>query len=154
MATREATMQTFTLTDNSGVSGAEPRRSVGVKVTDCGHSDFVWIEVDGYGHPEDPRQIALELWNGRLRLLAWDRGGDSDPTVIDLEGLRAVNLGATVGRSEGWDVFDTGGGRMAVQADDDHDPRLDDSEAIRMAREAGVQCDDDGNLTGKATDAD
>lgn len=51
-------------------------------------------------------------------------------------------------RREGWDIFDTGDGRMVVQADDDHRPRLTDDEAIRRARAAGIHCDDDGNLSG------
>lgn len=55
-------------------------------------------------------------------------------------------------QGNGWGVFDVGGGRLAVQADDYHSPRFSDDEAIQLAREAGVQCDDDGQLT--TTDAE
>lgn len=137
------TEQRFTLEDHDAPRGQ--RTPVGVKVSSTG-TDYIWVEAEGYGYPDEGAQIAVEFWKGRLRVIVYNRGAHDDPTVIDIEHLRAINLGATIGREQGWDVFDTGG-RLQVQADDDHDPRIDDEEAVRLALAAGVQCNRDGAVT-------
>lgn len=149
MSERIKIEQRFTLEDHH--APRSQRKPVSVTVSSTG-TDYIWIEADGYGYPQDGAQVAIEFWQGRLRVMIYDKSS-GDPTVIDLEHLRAINLGATTGREQGWDVFDHGGGEWAVEADDDHEPRLDDNAAIRLARAAGVQCDDDGILVGKAVDA-
>jgi hypothetical protein len=57
-------------------------------------------------------------------------------------------VGRLVGGKQGWDVFDIGDNQWVVQADDEHDAGLDDHEAIRLAIEAGVDCDDWGRIRG------
>jgi hypothetical protein len=59
----------------------------------------------------------------------------------------AIRLGETVGQQQGWDVFETDD-RWMVQRDDEQE-KIDDNEAIRLARLAGVVCNDDGELIGK-----
>lgn len=52
----------------------------------------LWIMPEGYGDnsaaPGFGSPICLELWEGRLRLLAWDDINNCDPKVIDMEGAR------------------------------------------------------------------
>jgi hypothetical protein len=139
---------TFTLKDHSG---GDCRREVRVRVSRRG-SDFLWLNFSGYGDPDSGSPVAIEFWGGRLRILAWNKGGDhDDPTVVDLEALRAFHLGATVGRQQGWDVFNTGTSYV-VQREDERqggeESLPSDEEAIRLAREAGVDCDDNGTVRG------
>lgn len=141
--------QRFALADHS--IPPSQRKPVNVTVSSTG-TDYIWIEAEGYGHPDSGAQIAVEFWGGRLRVMVYSRG-DSDPTVIDLEHLRAINLGATVGREQGWDIFERGLGWMQVQRCDESGLLDSDEEAIRLARAAGVLCDDGGTLGGKAVDA-
>lgn len=65
-----------------------------------------------------------------------------------------VRVGRLVGGREGWDVFDIGGGRFAVQADDEHAARLSDNQAIRLAKAAGIDCDVCGRIRGLNDDAE
>lgn len=46
-------------------------------------------------------------------------------------------------RGVDWDIFDTGGGRMQVQADDEAGT-LSDEQAVIEARKAGITADDEG----------
>lgn len=146
----------FTLRDNSGDPRHLDRR---LKVTaNAAGGDYVFLEVEGYGPSDCHGPIALETWRGRLRLLVWNRGPDADPMIIDLEHLRAFGLAETVGRSQGWDIFATGGGTYAVQAEDagllEPDAlNINDADAVKLAREAGVECDDDGVIMGLHPDS-
>ncbi len=57
---------------------------------------------------------------------------------------QAIRIGSHIGRREGWDIFEGSDDVWRVEAD--HDAALldTDDQAIRLARRAGVQCDDDG----------
>ncbi len=134
--------QRFALADHT--LPPDQRKPVNVTVSSTG-TDYLWIEAEGYGYPDSGAQIAVEFWGGRLRVMVYNRD-DGDPTVIDLERLRAINLGATVGREQGWDVFACGNGWMQVQRCDESGLLDSDEEAIRLARAAGVQCDDGGTV--------
>lgn len=82
---------TFTLTDQSAAlfEGGERQAtvtiekyadgSIGLRIPGYGTSDM----ADGHGSP-----IILELWEGRLRLIAWPNINEYDPTIIDMEGAR------------------------------------------------------------------
>lgn len=66
----------------------------------------------------------------------------------------AVQIAEQRGHTEGWDVFEIGDGCWAVQSDDDQNmaagkPFIDDIQAIKLARRAGIRIDDDGNLIDK-----
>jgi len=49
-----------------------------------------------------------------------------------------------------WDIFDIGDGKLQVQREDNpldgSGPLEDDYAAIVLARQAGVICDDEGNI--------
>lgn len=47
----------------------------------------IWISPKGYG---DGTPIGVELYNGRLRVLAWDdiNNNGGDPVIVDMEGAR------------------------------------------------------------------
>ena len=60
----------------------------------------------------------------------------------------AIQIAMQRGPAEGWDVFEIGNGCWAVQSDDDWD-KIDDIQAIKLARRAGICVDEDGNLIDK-----
>ncbi len=57
----------------------------------CEHGKL-WIRPSGYGDAcsEDGQgfPIALELWQGRLRLVVFDDINNEEPQIIDLENAR------------------------------------------------------------------
>ena len=53
--------------------------SIALMIPGYGTSDM----ADGHGSP-----IILELWEGRLRLIAWRDINREDPQIIDMEGAR------------------------------------------------------------------
>jgi hypothetical protein len=60
----------------------------------------------------------------------------------------AIQIAMQRGHTEGWDVFEIGNGCWAIQSDDNAD-KIDDIQAIELARRAGIRIDDDGNLIDK-----
>lgn len=71
---------------------------------------------------------------------------------------RAIRIGSTVGKQQGWGVFDVNShgdvGQWAVHTDDEAGLIEDDHEAIRLAREAGIDCDYYGRIRGLHDAAD
>lgn len=65
----------------------------------------------------------------------------------DYDVAHAVGLAKTVGRRQGWTVYDYGHG-VYVTGDPNGTTRymIPDAEAVRLAIAAGVRCDDDGRI--------
>lgn len=63
-----------------------------VKVHLLSENGQLWIQPEGYGEKCTPNgqgsPIGLEIWQGRLRLIAFTDIHSEDPQIIDLEGAR------------------------------------------------------------------
>ncbi len=71
-------------------SGDAPKRAI--KVNFLSESGKLWIQPEGYGDKTSAKgcgyPIALEVWEGRLRLIVFDDIHCEDPQIIDLEKAR------------------------------------------------------------------
>tara|TARA_Y100000310_G_C20407551_1_gene680372 strand:+ start:434 stop:742 length:309 start_codon:yes stop_codon:yes gene_type:complete len=69
--------------------GRPKRLSIQVEVDSVG---AMWIRPEGYSEnsasDDTGFPIGLELYNGRLRILAWTDINEADPQIIDMEGAR------------------------------------------------------------------
>lgn len=75
------------------LSPEHPMATIPVRLL-CEHGKL-WIRPSGYGDAcsEDGQgfPIALELWQGRLRLVAFTNINDEEPQILDLENARQTN---------------------------------------------------------------
>jgi len=68
----------------------QPRRITGTLHLYVNHD--VGVHFDGYQAPDsdapDAETVALELWNGDLRVLAWPDPSNIEPLIVEMEGAR------------------------------------------------------------------
>jgi len=77
---------TFVLTDQSLLENSNRCQTVTIEKFADGS---VGLRIPGYGTSDGhSAPIILELWEGRLRLIAWPNVNDFRPSIIDMEGAR------------------------------------------------------------------
>lgn len=78
-----------TITDTC--ESGKPKRKVAVTITT--DSANICLNPKGYSDTNGMSPIALEVWDGRLRLLVWGDIDNEEPThIIDLENARKSKL--------------------------------------------------------------
>jgi len=81
--------KTYTITIKEQCSDAAP---IEIEINILSESGKLWIQPKGYGEKcaadDEGFPIGIEIWQGKLRLIAFNDINSEDPQIIDMEAAK------------------------------------------------------------------